>query len=233
MALVTSVGQAAKGSNVFPEAVLWDMDGVLIDSEPGYNLITGELIRSLGYEFGECEIEKVTGVSYRNISTILDFKEPPEKISQLYAEALMSAVCTHVHSLIDGVTDFLEYFDAKGVQMAIGSSSPRELVEFVVKEFKLSPWMRLSVTGSDTENGKPAPDIYLMCAERLGVPPSKCLVIEDSKNGIIAAKDAGMSVLAYSGTNRYNLDLSGADLVFESYSADSLTEIDRWIASRQ
>ena len=212
-----------------PGAILWDMDGVLIDSEPGYNEAIGELIRSLGYKFGEREIEKTTGVSFRNIAEMLDIHEPPETLSQRYADALMHSVRSDVHGLIDGVSDFLDYFKSKGIKMAIGSSSPRELVDFVVKRFDLSHWLDLTVTGSDTENGKPAPDIYLLCAERLGIPVSECLVIEDSRNGILSAKNAGMRVMAYTGTNRHDLDLSEADFIFSSYSRDSLAAVDHWL----
>jgi len=216
-------------ARMLPKAVLWDMDGVLIDSEPGYNEATGSFIRSLGYEFGAREIAKVTGVSYKNLAAILDLKEPPEKFMHLYAEILMQSVRTTIHELIGGVTDFLDYFKLRGVKMAVGSSSPRELVDYVIDTFGLSRWIQFAVTGSDTENGKPAPDIYRMCAEQLEVLPSECLVIEDSRNGIRSARAAGMIVLAYAGTNRCHLDLSEADFTIQSYSQEELSALVQWL----
>jgi beta-phosphoglucomutase-like phosphatase (HAD superfamily) len=210
-------------------AVIWDLDGVLIDSEPGYNIAEKEMMRSLGYEFGEREIAKTTGASYKDIDKILALDGPHEKIESMYVDALMRSVSTDVSGLIDGVTDFFGWMKAAGMKMAIGSSSPRRIVEFVAGKFGLWTWMDIIVTGTDVENGKPSPEIFLKCASLLGVDPAECLVIEDSTNGVLAGKSAGMSVCAFTGTSYHHLDLSGADLEIESYSPQSREKIERWL----
>lgn len=202
-------------------AILWDLDGVLIDSELGYFYSVGDMVRSLGYPYGEKEFAKVTGSSYKNIAETLALPEPPEKIRSLYLDALMNSVKENVTSLIKGATDFLDRFQAMGLKMAIGSSSPWKLVDFVVQKFKLERWMDVIVTGNDAPNGKPSPEIYLKCAANLGVEPTECIVIEDSVNGILSGKNANMYVCAYTSTNYHDLDLSIADIAISEYSDDS------------
>jgi HAD superfamily hydrolase (TIGR01509 family) len=201
------------------------MDGVLIDSEPFYNIAVGELIRGLGYPYGEAEIAKTTGASFKSTAEILTPGEPKEKVARLYVEALVSAV-KRVPGLIGGVSELLDSLRARGVKMALGSSSPKEVVDFVAAEFGLNKWMDVTVTGSDSENGKPAPDIYLKCAEQLGVTPGECLVIEDSINGVKSGKNAGMTVCAFTGTRHHAFDLSEADFELKSYSRPDIAEFE-------
>ncbi|MDR3270508.1 MAG: HAD family phosphatase [Peptococcaceae bacterium] len=215
------------------KAVLWDMDGVLIDSEPHYNVSVGEMARSLGFDYGAGEIAKVTGSSYKNIAEILGLDMPQAELQRLYIDALMRAVTENVTGLIDGVPEFLDLLKGCGVKMAIGSSSPRELVEFIVQKCGLSQWMDVMITGSDAENGKPAPDIYLKCAERLGVTPTECLVIEDSRNGILAGKNAGMFVCAFTGTKIHAFDLSDADFEISSYAPEETGKFVRLLARQE
>ncbi|MCL1852783.1 MAG: HAD family phosphatase [Peptococcaceae bacterium] len=208
-------------------AVLWDLDGVLIDSEPGYFVAIGEMMRSLGYPYGEKEAAKIKGSSYKNIAEMLALDEPPEEIQRLYIDVLMGSVRDNVSGLIDGVTDFLDRMRAMGIKMAIGSSSPRRLVDYVVEKFGLGTWMSVMVTGCDKEHGKPAPDIYLECAKLLEVNPEGCLVIEDSTNGILSGKRAGMRVCAFTGTRTKEFDLSDADLAIHEYSWETFQKVAR------
>ncbi|MCL1790390.1 MAG: HAD family phosphatase [Peptococcaceae bacterium] len=212
-------------------AVLWDLDGVLIDSEPGYYKAIGNMMRSLGYPYGEREAAMIKGTSYKNVAQILALHEPPEEIRERYIDALMSSVRDDVSGLIDGVTLYLDRLQAMGIKMAIGSSSPRLLVDFVVEKFGLSKWICGIVTGCDKEKGKPFPDIYLECARLLDMNPEACLVIEDSANGILSGKKAGMCVCAFTGTNPKGFDLSGADFAIHEYTLASfrtVAEIMNW-----
>jgi len=209
-------------SNQPLRAILWDLDGVLIDSEPGYFWAIGDMMRSLGYTYGKEESAKVAGTSFKNVVEILALDEPPQKVQALYIEALMSAVKTQVSGLIAGAAAFLDQLQAQGIPMALGSSSPRQLVDLVVERFNLAPWMSAIVTGDDAQSGKPSPEIFLKCAALLGVEPQDCLVIEDSLNGIQAAKNANMAVCAFTGTNHQGLDLSAADFSIDSYSDENL-----------
>ena len=205
--------------------ILWDMDGVLIDSQWGYDITLAEMFRYLGYTYGEEEIAKVTGSSHKNIHTTLGLDIPEETIQRLYIEALMKSIRVNVQSLVDGVPEYLDRLKRIGVNLAIGSSSPKELVDFVVDKFELKKWFDVIITGSDAENGKPSPEIYLKCASLIGVGPKECMVIEDSTNGIFAGKNAGMIVCAFTGTRHHAFDLSKADIEIESFSQTELTKL--------
>ena len=207
------------------KAVLWDMDGVLIDSEPGYNQTIGEMLNSLGYEYGEEEIMKTTGASYKDVAGALGLKEPAEEIERLYIEALLRSLRVNVTELIPGVSEFLDWLQQRNIKMALGTSSPLVSVELVIEKFSLHKWISVMVTGSDVDKGKPAPDIYLRCAELLSAAPEECLVVEDSANGIKAGKNAGMWVCAFTGAQHHAFDLSQADFELKSFGPEDLPKI--------
>lgn len=205
------------------KAVLWDMDGVLIDSEPGYNVAVGEMMAKLGKPFGEREIAAITGASFRNIGRILGFEF---SIEELYTEALTKSLKANVTGLVDGAETFLKRFKARGIPQAIGSSSPRSVVDFAVSSFGMAQYLDLTITGTESPTGKPEPDIYLMCADKLGVEPRDCLVIEDSINGVKAGLNAGMVVAAFTGTMRHGFDLSGAGLTLTAYDDENWSKVE-------
>lgn len=211
------------------QAVIFDMDGVLIDSEPHYNAADERLLNSLGIKFGEREAAAITGSSYRGIPAILrswnpDITHGDDEIIRMYIDSLTNALVENVNELIPGAAEWIEYFRSKGLKTAIGSSSESNMVYHVINKFNLKP--DAVVTGSDVEKGKPAPDIFLECAKRLGVPPENCLVIEDSQNGVNAAANAGMVCAAFLGTRCHNFDLSAADISIDAYDGENLAKIE-------
>ena len=204
-------------------AVIFDMDGVLIDSEIGYNRADAAWFAELGLPFGQREIDGVTGSSGPVIARLMKewFPHLPyteQQLSDLYLDGIFRSLRQDVHALIDGVEDWLRRMAGMDLSLAIGSSSPVRMVSHVVEKFALDRYFSQVVTGDDVQRGKPWPDIFLLAAQRLGLPPEECLVIEDSRNGIQAARAAGMKVFAFTGTNRHNLDLSGADASFSAFT---------------
>ena len=198
-------------------AVVFDMDGVLIDSEPLYNKADAVLFASLGLPFGAEEIAAVTGVSHKVFGKwakdrYRHLTQSEDELSRLYAENLLSALKTNDVAIEPGVLQWLARFQKQGVKLAIASSSTSEMVGHIVERFGFGQYMEAVITGSDVDLGKPYPDIFLKAAQRLGVPPCDCLAVEDSTNGIKAALSAGMTCLAYTATNRHGLDQSKAHL---------------------
>ena len=205
-------------------AVLFDMDGVLIDSEPGYNRADAAWCDKLGIPFGQKEITAITGSNDLVIGRLIKSWHPwlpftEEELAAQYGDNLYASLVRDVTALIPGAEAWIRALARRGVRLAIGSSSTRRMVSHVVEAFGLGRWMDCVVTGDDVPLGKPHPDIYNLCAKQLGAAPDNCLVLEDSINGILAAHAAGMRVAAYTGTNRHGLDLSGADLQFDSFDA--------------
>ena len=212
------------------KAVLFDMDGVLIDSEGGYNKADAALFTRLGIPFGRDEIAAVTGSSGGVIGPLIKSWHPhlpytAQELCTLYLDAIFGSLKTDVDALVDGSMDWIVQLKAAGVKLGIGSSSSRDMVMFVADKFGLTPLMDTVVTCDDAERGKPWPDIYLQCAKNLSLDPHECLVIEDSTNGIRAAQAAGMDCAAFTGTNRHKLDVSAAKYRFDAFGAQSFEMI--------
>jgi len=204
------------------KAVFFDMDGVLVDSEGGYNKADAELFSRLGIPFGRDEIAAVTGSSGAVIGRLVKSWHPhlsysAEEICDLYTAGIFRSLKNDVTELVEGTMDWIAKLHNTGIGVGIGSSSSREMVLYVVERFGLAPLMDTVVTCNDAARGKPWPDIYLKCAENLGLNPMDCLVIEDSTNGILSATAAGMDCAAFTGTNRHKLDVSGAKYSFHAF----------------
>lgn len=206
-------------------AVLFDMDGVLIDSEPGYNEAGKAFFRDLGLPFGPREIAAITGSTAPVIADQLfrwkpDLPYTRQQLIRRYEACIFAALKDGNHELIPGVSDWIRRLKALGAKLAIGSSSSYEMVMYVVERFGLSHQMDAIVTSRDAARGKPFPDIFLECCARLGVEPRHALVIEDSHNGVLAAAAAGCPCAAFLGTNRCGMDVSAANLSFPAFTPE-------------
>lgn len=199
------------------KAVIFDMDGVIIDSEPIYNGIHEKMLR----DFGVKEIldvpEDYTGMTNSAVFKIVrekyNLKQTVEEISAYQQKVILEEFSRLEDEPIDGIRDLLALLKEQQIKTAIASSSARKLIETVVKKFNLMAFFDVIVSGEEVPAGKPAPDVFLEAARQLHVSPEDCLVIEDSKNGTIAAKAAGMSCIGFKNPNSGNQDLSRADNV--------------------
>ncbi len=216
------------------KAVIFDMDGVLVDSELGYNHADAAMFSQLGLPFGPREIAGITGTAGVLVARIIkgwypDLPETEEELVRMYMDGLFHSLSTEVHSLIDGVENWLKRLKAMDVKLAIASSSDDRMVHLVADRFSLRDYMEVIVTGDDVALTKPEPDLFLLAAEKLGVRPADCLVFEDSKNGIAAARAAHMTCAAYTGTNRHGMDLSAADWQFPAFDDASWPTVEDWL----
>lgn len=199
------------------KAVIFDMDGVIIDSEPVYNGIHEKMLR----DFGVKEIldvpEDYTGMTNSAVFKIVrekyNLKHTVEEISAYQLKVILEEFSRLEDEPIDGIRDLLALLKEQQIKTAIASSSARKLIETVVKKFNIMAFFDVIVSGEEVPAGKPAPDVFLEAARQLHVSPEDCLVIEDSKNGTIAAKAAGMSCIGFKNPNSGNQDLSRADNV--------------------
>jgi HAD superfamily hydrolase (TIGR01509 family) len=208
-------------------AVIFDMDGVLIDSEKHYNRADEIFLPSLGIECTDEVIKRLTGASYKTFAAFVREHNPDiglddAELLRRYSDNLYTAIL-NVTSLIDGVSDWIERFRSMGLKLALGSASESRMVNSVIKRFGLQ--LDAVVTGTDVERGKPSPDIFLECAKRMDVAPENCLVIEDSENGVKAAVNAGMTCVAFLGTKLHDFDLSPANLEVTAYDEENWDKI--------
>lgn len=205
------------------KAVIFDMDGVIIDSEPAHVKFEKEIFKSLGISVTEEEHMGFVGTTSHYMWETLRVKnELKQSLEELvnndreqYLEYLKSDKNEVV--LIQGVRDFIRELHENGVKLAIASSSPLDVIKIVVNRYELQEFFDELVTGDYVENSKPAPDIFLYAARKLGARPEECIVIEDSCNGTKAAKNAGMKCIGYKNLNSGNQDLSCGDFITDSF----------------
>lgn len=180
-------------------AVLFDLDGTLIDSMWIWEQIDDEFLGKYGLPVPEDLHDEIEGMSFSE--TAVYFKNrfhlplSLEEIKDIWNHMAMDKYL-NVVPLKPGVPEFLDWMKAKGIPAGIATSNSRELVDGVLKARKLEAYFSCVATGCEVNAGKPAPDIYLHVAGVLSVPPSACMVFEDIPAGIRAGKSAGMTVTA-------------------------------------
>jgi HAD superfamily hydrolase (TIGR01509 family) len=180
------------------EAVVFDMDGVLIDSEHVWDDVRERLARERGGRWHPGAQRDMMGMSSpewsRYMHERIGLAEPPEEINRLVVERMLERYADGP-PLLPGAVEAVERLGAVW-PLAVASSSNRELIDAVLGATPLGRLFGLTVSSEEVARGKPAPDVYLEAARRLGVDATACVAIEDSHNGIAAAKAAGMRTLA-------------------------------------
>jgi len=182
----------------FVAAVVFDLDGVLIDSEPIWTSVRKDFVAREGGVWHPDAQRRMVGMSTaewsRYISAELEVPLPPSEIGFRVVDA-MSVRYGDQPPLVDGAVDTVRALATRW-RLAMASSSPRLLIDRVLESSDLGALIRISVSSEEVERGKPAPDVYWRVADRLGVTPEACVAIEDSQNGVRSALAADMRVIA-------------------------------------
>lgn len=180
------------------EAVIFDLDGVIVDSEHVWNEARESLARERGGRWHADAQRDMMGMSSREWSRymhdVIGLEEPPEEISAEVVRRL-EAIYRSELPLVDGAVDAARRL-ADRWPLGLASSSNRELIDLVLGLTGLAACFKATVSSEEVARGKPAPDVYLEAARRLDTDPVACTAIEDSENGILSAKAAGMRVIA-------------------------------------
>jgi HAD superfamily hydrolase (TIGR01509 family) len=180
------------------EAVVFDLDGVLIQSEEVWDEVREAYVRERGGRYDADVQRAMMGMSSTEWSSFLhDEAGVPDEPAEINAEVvrrMLAAYRDHL-PLIDGAVDAVRRL-ADAFPLGVASSSNRELIDAVLDVAGLAPFFRATVSSEEVAHGKPAPDVYLEAARRLGVDAARCAAVEDSHGGIRSAKAAGMRVLA-------------------------------------
>lgn len=210
------------------KAVIFDMDGVLIDSEPLHYeanrlLLERKFNINLDYEYYKQYIGSTVTYLWEKTRNDL-IAEGHSELSEYDAMTLRNMadeikeelINTDGYMEIDGAPAFVKSLKGR-YKLAVASSSYLKNIERNVNNLDIADCFDELVSGTQVKNPKPSPDIFLLAAERLGVNPNECIVIEDSENGVIAAKAAGMACVGFINENSGNQNLSKADYLFESF----------------
>ncbi|WP_153005200.1 HAD family hydrolase [Ferroacidibacillus organovorans] len=211
------------------KALIFDMDGVIIDSEPIHFAVDEEFLKRLGVHEGPEYMEQFVGMRNPDI-----WKRIAEEHQlSINLDAILEEQRVHKVQLIRetplepifGIRELINELLARDIPFGLASSSPRALIEAVLEKFEILHAFRAIVSGEEVPLGKPAPDIYLKAASLLGIAPSNCVVIEDAHHGVIAAKRAGMMCIGFQNMHSGAQDLSKADWVVDSIREVTVSRI--------
>ncbi len=217
------------------QAVIFDMDDLMINSHPAHMQIMESVLKEIDprvafYGNGTNSLPEEEEASFFGLKIIEVLKKladrygvtvPAEQLNIRYNQVLLRDFGKVIKQM-DGLSELITELKDKGYKLAVASSAPRRKIDIVLDTFGYSTVFEAIVSGEDEiKHGKPAPDIFLKAAEKLGIAPSKCLVLEDAKNGIEATKAAGMYCIGVHNQFAYERlgirqDLSKADRQVES-----------------
>jgi HAD superfamily hydrolase (TIGR01509 family) len=180
------------------EAVIFDLDGVLLDSEQVWNQAKEQLVRERGGRWRDEAPRDMMGMSSPEWSAYLRDELGVDLDPQVISDEVvrrLERIYRDELPLLDGAVEAVERL-AGHWPLGLASSSNREIIDLFLELSGLAPTFAVTISSEEVERGKPAPDVYLEAARRLEAEPSRCVAIEDSENGIRAAHAAGMRVLA-------------------------------------
>jgi HAD superfamily hydrolase (TIGR01509 family) len=188
-------------------AIIFDLDGVLADSEPWWNQIDAKLLAEYGVTYRGEYHQNVVGVNYRLAvefyKKAFGLSVPTEEMMQRRGEIATEFFANRV-GLFPKVEEVLEELRQMKLHLAVATSSLGASARPFLDRYQLTGFFEVIVTGEEVERGKPAPDIYLRAADKLGIPVDACLVVEDALPGVAAAKAAKMRVATIPDTRFVN-----------------------------
>jgi len=200
-------------------AVIFDLDGVIVDTEPIWFETYSRVCHSYGVTFTE-ELDKLVKGrtnAYRQLTAVLGIPEKHAEFAEK-SRKIYRSLFDRKAKLMPGAVALLKELK-KNYSIAIATSANADRLEFNLEKFpRLRPLLSATVSANEVKNGKPAPDTFLLAAKKLSLEPRDCLVIEDAESGLEAAKSAGMKVIGLNPGHVTPQDLSKADRVISSLS---------------
>ncbi|MEK7177232.1 MAG: HAD family phosphatase [Patescibacteria group bacterium] len=203
------------------KAVIFDFDGVIIDSEPLNDLHFPKYLKKIGINVPPDFLEKFKGTSSKTQWTHLIEKYKLTKpMDKLILESSASYL-EYIKSIPDlkpikGLIELLEILTENKIKIALASSASKKRIFVVLDKLKIANYFPITIGADDITHGKPNPEVFLLAAKKMSVFPSDCLVIEDSTNGVLAAKNAGMKCIGFADLPYNKQDLSDADIIVKS-----------------
>jgi HAD superfamily hydrolase (TIGR01509 family) len=212
------------------QTVIFDMDGVIVDTEPVHHYAYNEHFKQLGIDITPEIYATFTGNSTKNIFERLKGEFNLEQEVQALVETKRTLFNAAFDSkedlfLLDGVEDLIKELHSNGMQLVLASSSARVTIERVFNRFGLHQYFSHIVSGEDFPKSKPHPAIFLQAALLANTPVEECIVIEDSTNGILAAKAAGIYCVGFDSFHSKMQDYSNADMVITDFKELSFEKI--------
>ena len=203
------------------KAVIFDMDGVLVDSQPYHFKADIETMSEYGVVKDQKFYEKFAGTltsdRMRILKDLFKLDIPVEEMVKKREDMILEIMAREDIKPVSGIPEFLKSIKNRGLKTAVASSSGYDLIGLILSRLGISEYFDSITSGNDVKRGKPDPDVFLLAAERIGVNPRECFVVEDSENGVKAAKSAGMKALGYINPTSGNQCLDMADAVTDDF----------------
>ena len=204
-------------------AVIFDMDGVLIDSEPLWKIAMEEVFRSVGSHLTKQDFQKTVGLRLDEVVVYWHRQEGWKDVTPQEVEAQivlrMVDLIKENAAPLPGVVETLQFLQEKKVKVGLATSSYEILITTVLQALAIEKYFQVCVSAEHEEFGKPHPAVYLTAAQRMNVPSIECLVVEDSFNGVISGKAARMKVACIpEKTHHPDHRLAVADYMFDTMS---------------
>ncbi len=208
------------------KALIFDMDGVLIDSEPLWKKAIQKVMRKYGYEFSYDMCNETKGMRVDEVTQYwkhkLNASFEPNHTSEEIIEEVITLIKTE-GTAMEGVFETIEKAKKKNLKLALASSSSMRIIETVLEKLEIKTHFEAIHSAENEVYGKPHPQVFISAANSLSIEPQKCLVIEDSINGVIAAKAAKMKVVAIPEKKEFQMtQFSIADNVLSTLSEITL-----------
>jgi len=201
------------------KGLIFDMDGVLIDSEPLYRILNDKLFKELGFTLTDEAYAQYVGTTdekmLNDLKTRFSLKQSVDDINQMREDIHLTYFKKAALFPMDYLHDLLNWAKKHHLKLAVASSTDEKLVHLILEKIGFLDAFQAVVCGNQINQSKPAPDIFLKAAEKLGLSPETCIVIEDSTNGVQAGKKAGMTVIGFQSDDG-NQDLSESHIRVES-----------------
>lgn len=203
------------------KAIIFDMDGVLVNSEPLHYEVDRQLLEGLGYQLDYDYYKQFIGSTntylWSCIRSHFGLEPSVETLKVMADEKKRQLVDENGFPPIHGVEPMIRRLFEAGYVLAVASSSPVSYIEEVTAYFQIRQYFQVLVSADALGKPKPAPDIYLKAADMLHAKPAECLAVEDSFNGIGSAKAAGMTCIGFCNPDSGNQDMSHADYLITGY----------------
>ncbi|EFR43989.1 HAD family hydrolase [Streptococcus pseudoporcinus] len=201
--------------------VIFDMDGVIVDSEYVFLSTKTNMLLDRGIDTNETYQYQFMGTTFNDMWRVMKEEcQLSDSVEELIAEMndrREEIIARDGIRAIKGIKELLNYLVDLGYQLAVASSSPKADIDHNLLELGLSQYFAVTVSGEEVAHSKPAPDVFLKAAELLGATPEETFVFEDTKNGSLAAKAAGMICLGFVNPDYPKQDMTACDYVFEKF----------------
>ena len=212
------------------KAFIFDMDGVIVDSEPLHSRVKMETFEHFGLHFDAGELAQYMGRTSADIFSDVLAREhrtdvTAEEIADYKHRRYLELVEEGALTPIDGSLDLIGRLQAAGVPLALATSSWRRVVDAILSDWQLEDVFTSVISGADLPKSKPDPAIYRLSAEALGAPPAACTVLEDTSAGVAAAKGAGMRCIGFRSPHSGVQDLSRADVIVDDLAASDVARL--------